>query len=118
MEQNITLQDFLKEFFEPIIDDCINRAIVKFMSVLPQESPDDPDVLDVAEAAKYLMIAKATLYKKVQRREVIHYKQGKRLYFHKKDLNVWIDKGRIKTQDEINEEAEQYIKRKGRYYRH
>jgi excisionase family DNA binding protein len=89
--------------------------MIKFKNGSPPESPDDPDAFDITEAAKYLMLAKPTVYRMVAKRKIIHYKRGKRLYFRKNDLDVWINKGRRKTLDEINEEADQYIKRKGRY---
>lgn len=116
MDQNITLHDFLKEMLEPIIDDCVNRAMLNFMKSLPQESQDESVVFDIDEAAKYLRLTKQTMYSYVHRNQIINYKGGKRVYFRKKDLDAWIERGRRKTQDEIKEEAEKYLKRKGRYY--
>lgn len=113
MDQNITLHDFLKEMLEPIIDDCVNRAMLKFIDGLPKESHNDPVIYDSTEAAKYLRISKQTLYGYVFYNSIVNYKNGKRLYFRKADLDAWIEKGRRKTQEEINDEAEKYIKRKG-----
>lgn len=115
MDQNITLRDFLKEMLEPIIDDCVNHAMIKYKNGSPPESPDDPDAFDITAAAKYLLLSKFTMYGLVSKRAIIHYKKGKRLYFRKTDLDKWINNGRRKTLDEINEEADNYIKRRGRY---
>jgi excisionase family DNA binding protein len=101
---------------EPIIDDCVNRAILKFTESLPKESQDDQVIFDIDEAAKYLRLSKQTMYSYVHRNQIVNYKGGKRVYFRKKDLDAWIEKGRRKTQEEINDEADKYIKRKGRYY--
>lgn len=112
MDQNITLHDFLKEMLEPIIDGCVNRAMEKFMNNLPMESHDDDIIYNVDEAAKYLRITKQTIYGYVCRNQIINYKGGKRVYFRKKDLDDWIEQGRRRTQAEINDEADNYIKRR------
>jgi excisionase family DNA binding protein len=115
MDQNITLNDFLKEMLEPIIDDCVNRAMMKFMSNLPKESHDEDIIYDADEAAKYLKVSKQTLYGYVHYTSIVNYKNGKRLYFRKADLDDWIEQGRRRTQAEINDEADKYLRRKGRY---
>lgn len=114
MEQNISLQAFLKEILEPIIDECLTRAMNKYMNMITLVPHEHPDVMDVSETSKYLKLAKPTIYSKVQARRIPHYKQGKRLYFRKEDLDQWINSGKIKTMDEINADAIGYINRKGR----
>ncbi len=34
---------------------------------------------------------------------------GKRVYFHKEDLDKWIQRKRVKTMEEIEQEAIEYI---------
>ena len=41
-------------------------------------------------------------------------KQGKRLYFRKEEIDNWINKGKVKTHQEISEEADSYLSRRGR----
>ncbi|GGG18825.1 MULTISPECIES: helix-turn-helix domain-containing protein [Pontibacter] len=64
-------------------------------------------ILNVQEAATLLHLSVATLYTKVSCREVPFSKRGKRLYFHRSELEEWVRQGRRKTVSEIREEAVQ-----------
>ena len=112
MEQDITLRDFLKEILEPIIDDCLERAMNKYINTMTFEPKDDSGVFDMIETAKYLKISKQTLYGMTSKRALPYYKHGHRIYFRKSDLDEWINKGRVKTQDEIEGEASNYLLRR------
>ncbi|HCY75959.1 MAG TPA: hypothetical protein DHV28_08550 [Ignavibacteriales bacterium] len=114
MEQEINIQSLLREFFEPIIDDCITRALNKYINELRFDKPNESDVLGVDEASKYLKLSKPTIYKLTMDREIPHYKLGKRLYFRKEEIDQWINRGKIKTKQEISDEADEYLSRRGR----
>jgi hypothetical protein len=43
------------------------------------------------------------------RREIPHFKKGKKLYFKPSEIDKWITKHRIKTNDEIGRMADEYI---------
>lgn len=116
MEQNINIQAFLKEILEPIIDDCVTRALNKYINELRYDRPINDDVLGMPEAANYLKLSKATLYKLTSDRQIPHYKMGKRNYFRKEELDQWINKGKVKTQEDIENEANEYLIRRGRKY--
>ena len=109
MEQDITLKAFLKDILEPIIDDCINRSMNKFISVQKSVPPEKSDVMDIQEAAIYLKVSKATVYGYVHDQRVAFYKTGRKLYFRKEDLDKWINRSRRKSYDEISEEAKAYL---------
>ena len=66
-------------------------------------------VMSIDEAAKFLGLSKATLYKKVSQRLIPVSKQGKKLYFSSSDLTAWLDTGRRKTNAEINIAAAAYL---------
>ncbi len=115
MEQDITLKEFLKEILEPIIDECMERAMNKYINMKALEPKDDSGVFDMNETAKYLKISKQTLYGMTSKRALPYYKHGHRIYFRKSELDEWINKGRVKTQEEIEGEASNYIlKRRNR----
>ncbi len=116
MEQDITLKAFLKEILEPIIDDCLTRAMNKYINTIAFDQPSETGVIDISSAAKYLSLSKSTIYQLISKRRIPHYKQGKRVYFRKDELDKWITNGRVKTQEEIESEADAYIARKG--YKH
>jgi excisionase family DNA binding protein len=114
MEQEDSIRKLLREMLEPIIDDCITRALNKYINELRFDTPITDNVLGVIEVATYLKISKATVYKLTMDQQLPHYKQGKRLYFRKEEIDNWINKGKVKTKQEINEEAESYLSRRGR----
>lgn len=66
-------------------------------------------ILNVTEAAAFLHLSVATLYTKVSGREIPFSKRGKRLYFHRSELEEWIAQGRKKTLEEIRQEASLYV---------
>jgi excisionase family DNA binding protein len=114
MEKDVTLKDFLKEILEPIIDESLERAMNKYINTMTFEPKDDSGVFDMKETAAYLKISKATLYGMTSKRILPYYKHGHRIYFRKNELDDWINKGRVKTQEEIEAEASNYIYRKGK----
>lgn len=71
------------------------------------------EVLTSDEAAAYLGMSKATLYKMTMARQIPHYKPtGKRCYFNRAELLEWVQQGRVATVDELNARALE-IARKG-----
>lgn len=48
------------------------------------------DLMNIDQAAEFLDFKKNTLYVKVCRGELPHFKQGSRLRFSRKDLEAWI----------------------------
>ena len=67
-----------------------------------------------AEAASYLSMGLSTLHKKTMRKEIPCYKPtGKNLYFKAEELDAWIARGRVKTDAEIEREAQAYCMQKG-----
>lgn len=81
-------------------------------NVQPQETVDQ--FLTVDETAEFLNLSVPTIYSKVSRRELPYMKRGKRLYFARKDLETYLQGGRVKTVREIEEEADQYLTTKTR----
>ena len=66
-------------------------------------------VLTVDEAARYMGIAKSTLYKMMMRREIPYSKpNGKVCYFSRAELEAWLMSNRVATADEIRDKAQAY----------
>ena len=76
---------------------------------------NDVEFMNVTQVAEYLSLAKPTIYSLVCKMEIPNYKQGKRLYFKKADIDEWLSKSRRKTREEIEQEASDYIIRKKRF---
>lgn len=70
------------------------------------------DVLTLEEAAKFMGIARSSLYKMTHEQTIPFYKpNGKMIFFEKSDLLAWVRKNRVSSEAEISEEAERIIQR-------
>ena len=78
-----------------------------------ENTVEQDQILTVKQAAYFLKLSVPTLYGYVQRAEIPVSKKGKRLYFSRKELEEWIKTGKKKTKEEIQAEANSYVKRKG-----
>ena len=84
--------------------EAIEQLILAATGIGKQETDD---LMNIQEAAKYLRLTVPTLYGHVSKSTIPVSKQGKRLYFSKKELTEWIKSGRKKTVAEITAEVEQ-----------
>ena len=73
------------------------------------------EVLNLNQAAEYVSLSKSAIYKKTSERNIPHFKQGKKLYFKRSELDNWLTGMKISTRDEIEQEATDYIIRKGKF---
>ncbi|MFA5010639.1 MAG: helix-turn-helix domain-containing protein [Ignavibacteria bacterium] len=67
-------------------------------------------IMNIDEAAKYLSFKKSYLYKMTCCNDIPFYKPGKKVYFNKVDLDNWILSHRRKSNEEIQKEADEYIR--------
>ena len=62
------------------------------------------------EAARYLDVSKSHLYKLTSANKIPHYKpQGKRIYFTRAELDTWLLRNPVKTTQDIEQEANNYL---------
>lgn len=66
-------------------------------------------LLTVSETAQLLNLSIATIYSKVSRRELPFMKRGKRLYFSSIELMNYLKDGKVKSNLEIEAEANAYL---------
>ena len=94
----------------------LTRKVDELYKFITNVQPQDPaeQFLTVDETAKFLNLSVPTIYSKVARRELPYMKRGKRLYFARKDLETYLQGGRVKTVREIEDEADQYLTSKTR----
>ncbi len=103
---NISEQEF-KEFLK----DALKELLAEKLGATQEQQPD---ILDVRQAAKFLKLQVTTLYEKTSRRLIPHFKKGNKVYFHLSALKDWIIQGKVKTRDEIESEAVNFtLSRKG-----
>ncbi len=72
------------------------------------------EVLNLKQAAEYVSLSKSAIYKKTSERGIPHFKQGKKLYFKRSELDDWMTGLKISTKEEIEKQANEYIMKKGR----
>lgn len=103
------------EDLQTVIIDCVNSCLKnsKQESKTPTEKPEQ--WFDLNELIKYdpEKRTKPTWYSKISRNEVPHYKRGKKVYFLKTEIDAWLKGGKCKSNTEIEQEAEAYLKKKG-----
>jgi len=64
------------------------------------------EVLSFKEACQYLSVSNSWLYKLTHRRMIPFYRpNGKMIYFKKTDLNNWLLRNRVSTDEEIEQKT-------------
>ena len=77
-------------------------------------NPDylNKEILNVSEACEFLDYKRSYLYKLTHLRKIPHYKpNGKKIYFKKSELEELLLRNRVKTDSEIQQEAEDTLKK-------
>jgi excisionase family DNA binding protein len=100
--------------FELILEklDRIEKAIAKLNTSVPIVEVNHP--MDIKELSAYLKSSRSAIYKMTSSNDIPHYKSGKRLYFKKSEIDEWVFSNRIKTNDDIEKEAMEYIRKNRR----
>jgi excisionase family DNA binding protein len=73
------------------------------------------EIFNMVQAADYLGLAKSTVYKMTSSRLIPHSKIGKKIVFKQNEIDDWITKHKIKTREEIEQEADAYLTRRRKY---
>jgi excisionase family DNA binding protein len=87
---------------ENLIQNSVRKALGE--QSLQSSSIDDKP-LNIEEAAAFLKKPKSTIYQLTSTRKIPFSKMGKQLLFFKKDLLLWIEEGKKKTQKQIEAEG-------------
>jgi len=88
------------------LENLIHNSVRKAMGEQsPQISSHDDKPLNIEEAAAFIKKPKSTVYQLTSTRQIPFSKMGKQLLFFKKDLLLWIEEGKKKTQKEIEAEG-------------
>lgn len=66
------------------------------------------EIFNFDEAAAYLSMSKSTLYKLTSRKEIPHYKPNRFVFFEKSELDKWIRASVVKTDGQLNDQANTY----------
>ena len=90
------------------------QEIKDLLQEVQQGSPKE--VLTSDEAAAYLGVSKSCIYKLTMGRKIPHYKSegGKLCYFDRQEIINWMKAHRVATQEELQAQAKQIVKKGGR----
>lgn len=70
----------------------------------------DERPLTFQEACKYLDISASYLYKLTSTAKITHFKpNNKKIYFKKSDLKKWLLRGRVSSEQELEQKAVDYV---------
>ena len=70
------------------------------------------EVLTVEEAAKFMGMARSSLYKMTSDQAIPFYRpNGKMIFFEKTDILSWIRKNRVSSREEIDEQARLHMQK-------
>ena len=90
--------------------------LIAFARVLREPVPKIPamemekeDIIDFDGALKLTGYAAPTLYAKTRKGEIPCYKKSRKLFFKRTELIRWIESGKRKTKEDLNDLAEKYL---------
>lgn len=89
------------------------REVKQMVVRINGTSPSLP--IDIDRAAEILGKSAKTIYHLAQNNRIPHYRQGRTLYFFEDELAEWVKSGKVKTLDEIRQEAEKMLYKGTRY---
>ena len=99
----------------PKLVSCLVNEVNELKSLLQKKEQsttiDSKTPISIKEAAKFLNVAHPTLYGYCQQSLIPHYKKSKKIYFFKDELIEWINSGKIKTVNELQDELRKKIER-------
>lgn len=74
------------------------------------------EVLTTDEAARYLGVSKATLYRMTMERQIPHYKSptGRLCYFNRKEVEAWMQGCKVSTHEELEQQAQSMARKGGK----
>lgn len=85
----------------------IIKKLNELEQLIQEQQIHHKEILSLKEAAKYLGISKSTLYKMTFENKISHYKPaGKLIYFKKQDLERYLLKHKVKSNDELESDIE------------
>lgn len=92
--------------------DYIESILLRIEEQIPHKdsSKSSGDLMTVDEAAAFLNVSTATIYSKTHTREIPHFKRGKRLYFSREALAMWVREGYQRTQAEVETDASVFMR--------
>jgi excisionase family DNA binding protein len=97
------------------MDEIILEKLERIETMLAEQNLLQKEVLNFNETAIYLEVSHSHLYKLTSAAIIPSYKpNGKKLYFRRKELDTWLLSNKQVGVDEIEQQAADYLMKKGR----
>jgi len=91
-------------------EDIILQKLENLERLIESQSLLQKEVLNFLETCQYLQISESHLYKLTSRKLIPHFcPNGKKLYFNRLELDLWLQQKKQTTMKEINQAATDYI---------
>lgn len=85
-------------------------TIEERLAILEKAVMKPKEILTFEEACEFLQLSKSTVYKMTHTRSIPFYKPGGRyIYFERSELEKWIRSSPVRTEEELDDEANKYI---------
>ena len=86
------------------------QSVIDRIDILTSAVLSNKQTLNLKEAAAFTGLAESYLYKLTSTQEIPHYKpRGKMLYFDRSELELWLRRGKINSNAEIEQQAKAHI---------
>ncbi len=81
------------------------------LNVAPAPLDNFPEMMDIKTLGEYLPShpQPSTIYGWCSENSIPYYKQGKRTFFKKSEIDKWLLRTRVKDNTEVMEEAQRYV---------
>lgn len=97
------------------MDVKIIERLESIEKLLTEQQTLQKQVLNFNETCRYLELSQSHLYKLTSSGAIPHYKpNGKKIYFQRQELDQWLLRNRMDSQDEIEQQAADYLIKKGK----
>lgn len=73
------------------------KELIKEALLETHHEMQQPELLNIQEAAALLNLAVNTLYEKTSEKTIPHYKHGKKIAFKRSELLAWVEASRVET---------------------
>ena len=80
--------------------------------IAPIEKTKTSNVLNLKQLSDFIGFSVSSIYKKTSQRDIPHYKQGKKLYFNKEEIENWLLANKITSKKEIEAMANDFTLKK------
>ena len=79
----------------------IREELDRILEHIAHQPVSEDEYIDLSEAARLTGFAETTIYGLTSKREIPHYKPGKKLRFKRSELIEWLESHRQMTREEL-----------------